>query len=442
VLIVECWSDCYPYRVMTQSALQDQLLQLYGAGGSGRLRDEDVHTISFGDLDAWLTAPDDPANAATADAVTGAQWILFAMSEYNPDARPVSGAVRRFLDATPIDLRNKYLIAFSFNAPYYLDSTEISKLSAYFAVYSKTDASIEAAFRALFGDVTPGGHSPVNVNGIFYNIAEVTQPDPSQTIPLAVFGQDAGAVPDEGAIGLVAGPVVDRNGNRVADGTLVSFTLTKDGEPATASASTIDGLAGVQIDTGGAGDYVAGATVAGVEPASLAVTVVGDGTPDPIVNPAPDAGEGGFNMPLLALAVGVPVAVAVMGGAAGLVLYRRGRGRENDQDVAPILEPEPTAPAAMHIDADTRRVYVKGIEAKPPLSNEQFRLLHYLYERADKVISREELIAHVWPDAHSEGVSEEALDALVRRVRERIVQAGGERTYIVTLRGQGFRLEI
>jgi DNA-binding response OmpR family regulator len=52
------------------------------------------------------------------------------------------------------------------------------------------------------------------------------------------------------------------------------------------------------------------------------------------------------------------------------------------------------------------------------------------------------LIRHVWPEAHSEGVSEEALDALVRRVRERIAQAGGERSYIVTLRGQGFRLEV
>ena len=57
-------------------------------------------------------------------------------------------------------------------------------------------------------------------------------------------------------------------------------------------------------------------------------------------------------------------------------------------------------------------------------------------------MSRDELVAHVWPDAHAEGVSEEALDALVRRVRERIVQAGGERAYIVTLRGQGFRLEV
>jgi DNA-binding response OmpR family regulator len=96
----------------------------------------------------------------------------------------------------------------------------------------------------------------------------------------------------------------------------------------------------------------------------------------------------------------------------------------------------------LRVDADTRRVYVKGVEAKPPLSNEQFRLLSYLYERAGKVVSREELITHVWPDAHAEGVSEEALDALVRRVRERIAQSGGERSYIVTLRGQGFRLDV
>ena len=105
---------------------------------------------------------------------------------------------------------------------------------------------------------------------------------------------------------------------------------------------------------------------------------------------------------------------------------------------APVVEDS----RALRVDLETRRVYVHGIEAKPGLSNEQFRLLAYLYERAGKVVGREELVRHIWPDAHIEGVSEEALDALVRRVRERIVQAGGERTYIVTLRGQGFRLEV
>jgi len=86
-------------------------------------------------------------------------------------------------------------------------------------------------------------------------------------------------------------------------------------------------------------------------------------------------------------------------------------------------------------------VYVKGAEMRPALSGEQFRLLSYLYQHAGKVVAREDLVLQVWPDAHAERVSEEALDALVRRVRERIAQAGGERSYIVTLRGQGFRLD-
>jgi DNA-binding response OmpR family regulator len=134
----------------------------------------------------------------------------------------------------------------------------------------------------------------------------------------------------------------------------------------------------------------------------------------------------------------------------GLWLINRRRRAEVVAGIAPgpttqppLLEPTPPPePPSLRIDAETRRVYVRGNEARPPLSNEQFRLLLYLYERVGKVVGREELVQHVWPDAHAEGVSEEALDALVRRVRERIVQAGGERSYIVTLRGQGFRLEI
>ncbi|MEX2226001.1 MAG: glycoside hydrolase family 3 N-terminal domain-containing protein [Dehalococcoidia bacterium] len=450
VLIVECWSDCYPYRVMTQLALQEQLLAMYGAAGNGRLRDEDVGTISFGDLDAWLAAPDDPANASTSTAVGDAQWIIFAISEYVPDARPASAAVRRFLDDTPVDLRNKYLIGLAFNAPYYLDSTEISKLSAYFAVYSKTAPSIEAAFKALFGDAIPGGQPPVNVSGIFYDVGDATQPDAAQQINIAVFGYDASAVPDEGALGLVAGPIVDRNGNPVIDGTTVSFTLAKDDAvPLSASGRTVDGFAGAQLALDGGGSYVASASVAGIVTSPLAITVVGDGGSGPDLDPSPidDAGGDGISPLVLALAIGVPSGAAIVaaGGAAGVVLMRR-RRREGAPDVpSPALAAEPVAEApraVLRVEGDTRRVYVKGAEAKPPLSNEQFRLLHYLYERSGKVISREELIAHVWPDDHAEGVSEEALDALVRRVRERIAQAGGERTYIVTLRGQGFRLEI
>lgn len=436
VLIVECWEDCYPYRVMPKLDLQNHLLRLYGPAGAGRLQIADVRTISYGELDRWLSLPVDPANAATADAVNGAAWIVLALTEYNPVARPVSGAVKRFLDTAPIDVRNKNLVAIAYNAPYHLDSTEISKLAAYFAVYNKTDYAIETGFRALFGDVTPSGRPPVDIGGTFYNVSEATQPDPSQRIALSVYGQDPDDVADARTVGLVAGPIVDRNGNRVVDGTVVSFMLTKEGgAPVSVASKTTDGIAAAQAPTGGAGTYAATASVADIVSAPLALRIA-PGAPPAVVEPPPvaDPGDGGSNtVVILALAVGAPTAVAVLAGGGGLLLYRR-RRRSSDASVP--------ATAALRVDAATRRVYVKGAEAQPALSNEQFRLLLYLYERAGKVVPREELVQHVWPDAHSEGVSEEALDALVRRVRERIVQAGGERSYIITLRGQGFRLEI
>ena len=114
----------------------------------------------------------------------------------------------------------------AYNVPYHLDSTEISKLTAYFAVYSKTRPAIDAGFRGMYGDLTPRGHSPVDISGTFYSVSQAVQPDPSQQIKLTVFGQDPHAVAETRSIPLVAGPIVDTNGNPVPDGTLVSFTVT------------------------------------------------------------------------------------------------------------------------------------------------------------------------------------------------------------------------
>ncbi len=447
VLIVECWADCYPYRVIARSELQDRMLELYGPGGAGRLQAGDVQTISYGELGAWLTAPSDPATEQTARAVIDATWIVFALVEYNPGSWPASAAVKRFLDAPPADLRNKTLAGIAFSSPYHLDSTEISKLDAYIAVYSKTDPAIASALRALFGDIGAPGRSPVDVAGIFYDVNDATQPDPAQTLSVSVFGHDADAVPDGAAIGLVAGPVLDRNGNRVADGTKVSFTLGRPGgTTVTARGETIDGMAGAQASLSGPGAYTASATAGGAASEVLAVIVEAGATPVPTEAPdvaAPDDGGGGTGALVLALIIGVPSAgLAAVAGGAGLLWRRRSRAQAGAVAAEALAETAvPLVESALRVDLDTRRVYVKGVEAQPPLSQEQFRLLSYLYERAGKVVPREELVLHVWPDAHAEGVSEEALDALVRRVRERIAQAGGERSYIVTLRGQGFRLE-
>lgn len=93
------------------------------------------------------------------------------------------------------------------------------------------------------------------------------------------------------------------------------------------------------------------------------------------------------------------------------------------------------------IDDDSRQVWLRGQGLEPPLSTQQYRLLHLLYENSSKVVTREEIIRIVWPDAIGGGVSEQAIDALVRRLRDRLAEVDPDHQYVVTVRGHGFRLE-
>jgi DNA-binding response OmpR family regulator len=95
----------------------------------------------------------------------------------------------------------------------------------------------------------------------------------------------------------------------------------------------------------------------------------------------------------------------------------------------------------LRMDDQAHRVWIKDIEIDPPLSLPQFRLLHLLYSNPERVISREEIIEHVWPDSEAEGVSEQAIDALIRRLRERISEVDPAHNYVMTIRGHGFRLD-
>ncbi|MBN1679961.1 MAG: FHA domain-containing protein [Anaerolineae bacterium] len=95
----------------------------------------------------------------------------------------------------------------------------------------------------------------------------------------------------------------------------------------------------------------------------------------------------------------------------------------------------------LQINRDSRRVFVGNIEVDPPLSLPQYRLLELLYDGGGAVRTRDEVVESVWPDAVGEGVSEQAIDALVRRLRDRLAEVDPEYQYIVTVRGHGFRLD-
>ena len=96
--------------------------------------------------------------------------------------------------------------------------------------------------------------------------------------------------------------------------------------------------------------------------------------------------------------------------------------------------------ANLRLDEDRRTVIIKGKELDPPLSLAQFRLLQMLFDANGAVCGRDDIIEAVWPGTGGLGVSEQAIDALVRRLRDRLAEID-DRNYIVTVRGHGFRLD-
>ncbi|MEZ4713187.1 MAG: FHA domain-containing protein [Caldilineaceae bacterium] len=95
----------------------------------------------------------------------------------------------------------------------------------------------------------------------------------------------------------------------------------------------------------------------------------------------------------------------------------------------------------LRLDKETRQVWVDGLLVDPPLSLPQYRLLEVLWDAGGSVVTRDDIIDAVWPKESIEGISEQAIDALVRRLRERIADIDREFRYIVTVRGHGFRLD-
>lgn len=104
------------------------------------------------------------------------------------------------------------------------------------------------------------------------------------------------------------------------------------------------------------------------------------------------------------------------------------------------LPPEMSYAFKLRLDQASKRVWVRGVELDPALSAQQFNLLALLYKHVGEVVARETLISAVWGD-EANWVTEQAFDALVRRLRDRLYQLDPEYDYIVTVRGHGLRLE-
>ncbi len=253
-------SNCPMEAIVSETALAERMVALYGPDASGQLQPTKIESFSFADLDEFLDAgvepiflptqepiptltieeaaqnptpvltPTPPADFLVQEALRGADWIIFSLL----DNGAPSPSLSRFLAERPDTVRDANVIVFALDAPYYLDTTEISKLTAFYGIYSTTEMFIDTAVRALFQEVPLSGKSPVSIEGIGYNLFEQTQPDPEQIIELYILSGDdvqspPSQAPFEAAIGdilhLQTGVIHDRNGNPVPDGTIVQFVL-------------------------------------------------------------------------------------------------------------------------------------------------------------------------------------------------------------------------
>lgn len=110
-------------------------------------------------------------------------------------------------------------------------------------------------------------------------------------------------------------------------------------------------------------------------------------------------------------------------------------------DATMPLTEGPVHSGRLMVDARSRRVWINQQQLVPSLSAQQFKLLWVLYENQGQVISRAELISAVWGEEQSAGVSDQALDALIRRLRDRLASLDPTHQYIDTVRGHGVRLD-
>ncbi len=276
----ECLSDdCPPFPLIAPTALQDIVFRLYEP--SGRVAPERMASLTLAQLAAWLNPPEPAADGTPVAAVqpeqaapsiaepdiaaliAEADWIVFAILDNSPQAAGVA-VMRQFLSEKPVSREQKRLVAIAYDAPYFLDATDIAKLTAYFAVYGHTQPLLEASMRVLFREWSPTGASPVDISALNYALSERLQPNPRQFIPMSLpdvrvqMGSNTFTAKVGDTLRVLAGPILDNNGRIVPDNTAASFKLkqrTDQFELPLGETRTLDGFAESSVVLERAGDY-------------------------------------------------------------------------------------------------------------------------------------------------------------------------------------------
>ena len=242
---------CPPYNPVGTKSLENTLLTLYGPGAGDQIIENNISSYTFLQFVNVLDNVEEGAPEFLMENLQLADWVIFNTLDVDPNV-PGSDALQRILADRPDLLADKNVIVFSMGSPIYLDATNITKITAYYALYSKRSAFLDVAARVLMQELAPTGALPISLNAVGYDLIFVTSPDPNQIIDLELVIPEGEEQESQTATPQVTqtpaptplpsfnvgdtltirtGKIHDHNGNIVPDGTVVRFNFQISGEP-------------------------------------------------------------------------------------------------------------------------------------------------------------------------------------------------------------------
>ncbi len=297
-------STCDEEPMLAVDALQNAVLRLYGSQAGdkvipGRQVSYPLNLLS-GILEGGL------GNQELEDAIRQSNWVVINMLDAEP-GQVQTTLLRQFLSERQDLLRDKHIILFAFNAPYFLDATDISKVTAYYCLYSKSASFVQEAAGLLFRELSPNGTLPVSVAGIGYDLLFATSPDPNQVIDLSLelpstptpaAGAQTSPEPTStpsfrvgDTLSARTGVIIDHNGHPVPDGTAIQFKIAVNGAGGVVQqidSVTVQGVAkaSFSIDRPGLLEISATSSPA-ISSVVIQLTVTTEGSSVTVVTPTP-----------------------------------------------------------------------------------------------------------------------------------------------------------
>ena len=95
----------------------------------------------------------------------------------------------------------------------------------------------------------------------------------------------------------------------------------------------------------------------------------------------------------------------------------------------------------LRLDRSTGEVFRGGARLSISLTAKEFDLLSYLLDNRDAICEKDSVIRAIWPEdkVFEEGIRDDSLAQLVRRLRIKIEPDPSNPTYIQTIPGRGYR---